>query len=216
MPNVLVMTSTKEALTAAAARAYEAAHGNPIPEAARGVRVAISGRAAVSAVVMVVLIVAVAVYQARPSAAIVPEVAFAVQTTSSASMTVHVAGQVQSPGVYELEGQPRLVDAIEAAGGATSDARLDAVNLARFLSDGEQVVVPALGDVAGSAGGGKVNINTADAAALETLPGIGPVLAARIVADREAHGPYVTVDDLGRVSGVGPSILSSLGEAATV
>jgi competence protein ComEA len=139
-------------------------------------------------------------------------------------VVVHVAGAVSAPGLYTLDGGARVADAVAAAGGAAAGADLDALNLARVVVDGEQVRVPLLGEPAvglGSVGGaastdGKVNINIADVAELDRLPGVGPVLAARIAEYRAAHGPFVSVDALDDVSGVGPALLEKVRAAATV
>ena len=144
---------------------------------------------------------------------------------------VHVLGAVRRSGVVELPAASRVGDAVRRAGGATDDADLDRLNLARVLTDGERLYVPrvgqqevpeALGPVtgggtAGSAGdtdaatgagetgaeGSVVDLNTADQAALETLPGIGPGLARRIIAWRDEHGRFGSVEDLLDVSGIG-------------
>ena len=131
------------------------------------------------------------------------------------SVVVDVSGAVQAPGLVTLAVGSRVSDAIDAADGATADAVLDSLNLARRVADGEQIVVPRAGDVE-PAGGGLINLNQADATQLEQLPGVGPVLAARIVADRDANGPFSTVDDLGRVPGVGDAIVGALAGVATV
>ncbi len=135
--------------------------------------------------------------------------------TGASAVTVHVVGAVAAPGVVSLPPGARAVDAVQAAGGATSVADLERVNLARVLSDGEQVLVPAVGE-AGSLGGagvsadGVLDLNAADAAALDGLPRIGPVLAGRIVAWRTAHGRFSSVDELGEVPGIGPALLAGL------
>ena len=140
---------------------------------------------------------------------------------------VHVEGAVVSPGLFELSEGSRVYDAIQAAGGFTEDARHDAVNLARVLTDGEQIIVPTIQTEGGSddtpstaaspgTAAGKVNINTADAATLDTLPGIGASTAAKIVADREANGPFKTVEDLKRVSGIGDKKFTQLEGCITV
>ncbi|MBP3866993.1 MAG: helix-hairpin-helix domain-containing protein [Eggerthellaceae bacterium] len=137
------------------------------------------------------------------------------------SIYVHVSGAVASPGLYELEEGSRVASAVEAAGGFADDAAPESVNLARKLEDGEMVVVSrksevgveaaAQGGEAGETGStGIVNINTASEAELETLPGIGPTMAQRIVSDRKANGAYKTVDDLKRVSGIGDRKFESL------
>ena len=126
------------------------------------------------------------------------------------------------PGVVRLAQGSRVVDAIAAAGGATADAQVSALNLARVLVDGEQIAVPRPGEqpapagAAASAGGDDlVDLNTADAAALDALPGIGPVLADRIVAHRE-DGPFTTVDELADVAGIGPTLLERLRDLVRV
>lgn len=135
-------------------------------------------------------------------------------------LVVHVACAVVAPGVYALPRGARVIDAVQAAGGLAPNASEDALNLAAPLQDGQYLCVPfrgtptpgAMGDAAPSAPAEaqRVNINTADEAQLETLPGIGPTLARRIVAYRETHGPFATVDDLLAVSGIGPSLLDKL------
>lgn len=136
-------------------------------------------------------------------------------------VVVHVAGEVLHPAVYRLPGGSRVADAVAAAGGATEHADLDGLNLARVVEDGEQLLVPAAG-APGSAqrGGvrpdGKVDLNRATAAELDALPGIGPVLAERIVAYRERHGGFRTVRDLRRVQGIGAKLYGSLSELVAV
>lgn len=140
-------------------------------------------------------------------------------------VVVHVAGEVGRPGVVEVPSGSRLEDAIEAAGGATGEADLAAVNLARPVVDGEQVYVPSTADerapaswgggttgAGGSdgAGSGLVDLNAADVGALDALPGIGPVLAQRILDWRTEHGRFTSVDELGEVAGIGPTVLERL------
>ena len=129
-----------------------------------------------------------------------------------ATLVVHVAGEVRTPGVVRLPEGARVVDAIETAGGATADAALAGVNLAAEVTDGGQIVVPSRHApvTAAAASDGLVAINTATAAELEALPGVGPVLAGRIVAHREDVGTFDTAEDLLDVSGIGESILSRL------
>lgn len=142
--------------------------------------------------------------------------------TSEPLTVVHVTGAVESPGLYELPAGARVADAIAAAGGMGADAEESALNLAAPVGDGTQIYVPIIGEsppaaAAGSpAAGGLVNINSAGSAELESLPGIGPALAGRIIAHREANGPFSAVEDLDAVSGIGPAILSQLAELATV
>lgn len=132
---------------------------------------------------------------------------------------VHIVGEIKAPGMYQLPLGARLVDAVFAAGGLTPDADNSSVNLARELSDGEQVVVFKVGAVAeagGSAPGGLISINRATADQLEELPGIGPALSARIIAYRDANGGFKTKEDLLNVSGIGDSILSGFVDLITL
>lgn len=153
-------------------------------------------------------------------------------TTGTAGVVVHVLGAVERDGVVRLPPSSRVTDAIERAGGATADADLARLNLARVLTDGERLYVPRVGEdevpsalepvdggaAAATGGGGSaddgagaggaggaavVDLNSADQAALETLPGIGPGLAGRILAWRDEHGRFTAVEDLLDVSGIG-------------
>ncbi|GAB2475958.1 ComEA family DNA-binding protein [Xylanimonas ulmi] len=148
----------------------------------------------------------------------------------AASVVVDVVGQVREPCVVTLPAGSRVADAVAAAGGASDNADLAAVNLARPLVDGEQVRVPAPGEMLAPptsgppsdggglapSDGGLVNLNTADEATLDTLPGIGPALAARIIAWREQNGAFASVDELDEVSGIGPALLAGLRDQVTV
>ena len=148
-----------------------------------------------------------------PSTEVVP-------TPAPAPLIVHVAGAVLVPGVYELDTTARTVDAIEAAGGASTDADLDRVNLAAPAVDGQRIYVPLVGEAdpgmvsatvgTGAQERGPVDLNVADADTLDTLPGIGPTTALAIVAHRQEHGPFATVDDLVAVPGIGPAKLAAL------
>jgi competence protein ComEA len=144
-------------------------------------------------------------------------------------IVVDVKGAVKQPGIYRLPPNSRVYEAIEAAGGTTDEAETDRLNLADFLIDGMAVVVPREGDgpqntaqmTEGTGGGnntgtGKVNINRASEAELQTLSGIGPAKAAAIVKDREENGPFKTVDDLTRVSGIGDKTLENIKDDITV
>jgi competence protein ComEA len=150
-----------------------------------------------------------------------------------AEVVVHVAGAVVTPGVQRLPAGARVVDALEAAGGAAPDADLARINLAAPLVDGQQVYVLRRGEetppavpgagapAAGPAGeatgaGGLVDVNTADAAALEALPGIGPATAQAIIDHRERHGPFRSVDDLLDVRGIGEAKLAQIRDLVTV
>jgi len=154
-------------------------------------------------------------------------------TTPSPTPTtiiVHVAGWVRRPGVYELRQGDRVIDAIRMAGGGKRGADLTAVNLAALLTDGQQIMVfkkgAAVGAGAGQTGGAPgvgsggaaplVNLNTATLEQLESLPGIGPALAQRILDHRQEHGPFRSVDDLLNVSGIGEKRLEDLRSKVTV
>ncbi|GAA5154088.1 hypothetical protein GCM10025768_24740 [Microbacterium pseudoresistens] len=140
-----------------------------------------------------------------------------------ASVYVHVLGEVASPGLYVLDDGDRVADALAAAGGTLPSADLRSVNLARAVSDGEQIVVAVQGAVptaggssAATGGDGMIDLNTADAAALEELPRIGPALAERIVEWREANGRFASVDDLLAVSGIGEKVLAGFRDKVRV
>jgi len=144
---------------------------------------------------------------------------------SAVLVLVDVAGWVRHPGVYEFTTGARVIDAIEAAGGARPGAMLEALNLAAPLADGTQILVPREGETgavppvaagSGSVAGTLVNLNIASAPELETLPGIGEVIAQRIVDHRTANGPFASVDQLLDVSGIGDAILESIRELVTV
>lgn len=169
-------------------------------------------------------------------AAFAPKSAAGLPTAAAVGvLLVHVVGQVRRPGVVHLPAGSRVLDAVNAAGGAKSSADLNHLNLARVLADGEQIVVPRPGETvpgvsgaqgagAGSAGQGStggsagvlVDLNTADAAALDTLPGVGPVLSQRILDWRTAHGRFSSVEELGEVSGIGVKLLAQIGPKVTV
>lgn len=142
-------------------------------------------------------------------------------------IAVHVAGNVLRPGVYDLPIDVRVVDAIRIAGGATAIADLNAINLANRLNDGQQVYVPAVGEkvppnilINGSTSEGTtyetksvqypININTADVAVLDELPGVGPSTAQAIVAYRDQNGPYISISGLEDVPGIGPAKFAAL------
>jgi competence protein ComEA len=143
-----------------------------------------------------------------------------VTTVAPAGIFVHVLGEVATPGLYELAEGDRAVDAIAAAGGFTPKADQAQLNLARFVTDGEQIIVPRVGETPQAPGGasvpGKVNLNTADAATLETLPRIGPAMAERILTWRETNGRFSAVEDLMSVSGVGDKTFEALKSLVTV
>lgn len=133
-------------------------------------------------------------------------------------MVVHVAGAVGQPGVYRLTAGGRIVDAVNAAGGPTQDANLDAINLAAKIGDGQQILVPvrgqAMADPAAGVGqtatDGKVSLNNATVDQLDKLDGIGPVLAKRIVQYRESRGRFTKIEQLQNVEGIGVKKLALL------
>jgi competence protein ComEA len=141
-----------------------------------------------------------------------------------AKVLVHVVGAVLAPGLYELPEGSRVADALARAGGPAPKADLETVNLASPVVDGIQVVVPrrqpggaggAGASGAGAAAKGPVRLNSATAQELETLPGIGPVTAEKIVAHREKHGAFRSVDELEAVSGIGPKRIEQLRDLVT-
>jgi competence protein ComEA len=137
---------------------------------------------------------------------------------------VDVAGWVRRPGVYEFEEGARVIDAIDAAGGARSGALLESLNLAAPLADGIQILVPRRGEsVAPPASGGAaagvaelINVNTATPTELEELPDVGEVIAQAIVDYRTENGPFTSVDQLLDVSGIGDATLENIRELVTV
>jgi competence protein ComEA len=169
----------------------------------------------------------------RPQEVVVPELEAAGVPLPGASaspeppaqVVVAVAGKVRSPGLVRLPSGSRVDDAVRAAGGPLDESSLGLLNLARVLVDGEQVLVgvdpppgaeaPAAGG-AGPAGSGLLDLNTASATDLDALPGIGPVLAERIVEWRTANGPFASVDQLREVSGIGEAKFQDLRAKVTV
>ena len=166
----------------------------------------------------------------------------AITTTTAGEIVVDVVGAVRVSGVVSLPASARVLDAIRAAGGAIAGADLDRLNLAAKLADGARVAVPLVGQVpppvdSGAVSGGTgpstatptdgstaangdpsapINVNTATEVQLEDLPGIGPTLAAAIVAERERNGPFRSPDDLTRVHGIGAGRLAQLRNFVTV
>jgi len=147
--------------------------------------------------------------------------------TTVATVSIHVAGNVLKPGVYEMPADSRVVDAIRIAGGANAIADLNAINLANRLNDAQQVYVPAVGEKvppsssglsAGGVGTGSapnsveypININSADVALLDELPGVGPSTAQAIVTYRDQNGPFVSVSGLEDVPGIGPAKVAAI------
>ena len=147
-----------------------------------------------------------------------------VSPSPAVTIIVDVAGEVAQPGVYEFAEGDRVIDAIERAGGQLPKADLSLLNLAAPLTDGTQILVPkagppggvALGGGTTGAPGGLINVNSASPTELETLSGIGEVLAATIVEYREQNGPFASVDDLMDVSGIGPATLEEIRDQVTI
>jgi competence protein ComEA len=131
---------------------------------------------------------------------------------------VYISGAVQQPDVYLLPPDSIVKDALVAAGGPADDADLDRINLARSVTDGQHVYVPRVGEKDlpiepssdPSPSSDKVNINTAESAELETLPGIGPSLAQRICDYRQAHGPFAQIEEIMDVSGIGAATFEKI------
>lgn len=186
----------------------------------------------VAAFAVVVVVVALLMWARGAPAKIAPPAttsdAAAAPASSPASpasaLLVHVAGAVKKPGVYEFPTGARVADAIESAG-PRADADLNALNLAEPLSDAVKIDVPKRGELSTSSGAppppsspltsspsaaALLNVNTADQAALETIPGIGPVTAVAIIDYRTQSGPFTSIEQLLEVSGIGPATLESI------
>ncbi|HET7572714.1 MAG TPA: ComEA family DNA-binding protein [Gaiellaceae bacterium] len=140
----------------------------------------------------------------------------AARPAAATLLVVDVVGAVRHPGLYRLREGTRIADAVAAAGGATVKADPVGVNLAAPLADGEQVVVPARGaagaspPAAGASPSAPLDLNTATAAQLDALPGIGPTTAQKILDYRQQHGPFRSVEELDGVPGIGPSRIEQL------
>jgi competence protein ComEA len=183
---------------------------------------------ALTAVVVLVLGVRFMQGQARSAVVAAPAGATAagpasapvrIEPRQAAVALVHVAGAVRSPGVYRLREGERIQDAVRRAGGARGGADLNAINLAAKVTDGQQVVVPRRGApgvaaVGAATPGGPVqapvSLNTATAEQLDTLDGVGPATAAKILDWRRQHGGFRSIDDLGEIPGIGPKRLAAL------
>lgn len=152
---------------------------------------------------------------------------------TSPALYVHVAGSVERPGIYQVEEGARVAEAVQAAGGFTADAATESVNLARQVQDGEQIVVAsstvldgghaASGEMGGAVApkesaraDARVNINVATEAELQTISGIGPSKAKKIIAYREANGSFKAVEDICKVSGIGAKTLESIRDQISV
>jgi competence protein ComEA len=181
-------------------------------------------RALAGAAVLVVVLAFAGRTLLRPGHAAVPppvRIAGPARTVKAARLFVNVVGAVRRPGLYRVPEGARVADAVARAGGATRKAQLELVNLAARVADGEQVVVPRRGTApvgssagvgagAGSIPAGPVHLNSATLEQLDTLPGVGPVTAQKIVDYREQHGGFGSVDELDAVPGIGPARLENL------
>ncbi len=167
----------------------------------------------------------------EPISILTPEpTATPLPTPTPRPLRVYVSGAVVRPDVYELTHDSIVRDAIDAAGGPTGEADLNRINLARRVHDEEQIYVPQKGEESlpvslpsgpsspspSGQGGGKVNINTATAEELDTLPGVGPAIAQRIIDYRTAHGPFQSIEDIKNVRGIGDATFEELKDKITV
>jgi competence protein ComEA len=207
--------------------------GGADPAAVRRALAALDpGRRAVRTLAVVALVVAIVVgflvWRSRPRAEPVPAVAasaVAAPSASPATIVVSVLGRVQRPGLVRLPHGARVADAIEAAGGVLPGTDLGYLNLARKVVDGELLAIgigpapsaPGAGAPGGSGGPpGLINLNTATVAELDTLPGVGPVLAQRIVDHRNRTGGFKSVEELRKVEGVGDARFEQIKDLVTV
>lgn len=151
-----------------------------------------------------------------------PALAESEENSVPKTLTVHVVGAVSNPGVYTLEEGKRIDDAVKLAG-PTEKADLSLINLAALLQDGKQIYVPEKGEQPVNQGSpplsnprGMININTAGAAELDLIPGIGPALARRIIEYRENSGPFGKIEDIVKVTGIGPAMFEKMKDRITV
>jgi competence protein ComEA len=146
---------------------------------------------------------------------------------TAGSITIHIDGEVASPGVFEIPYGSRIQDIIGLAGGLTEDADISSVNLAAAVTDGERVNIPCIepthqpeSNVVVAVGTPvtyeRININTATQEELEFLPGIGPVIAGRIIEYRQFYGPYQFIEDLQKVEGIGPAVFEKVKDSISV
>lgn len=141
-------------------------------------------------------------------------------STVTGVVAVHVAGEVLSPGLVQIAAGGRVADAVAGAGGSTRHADLSGINLAAPVRDGDQIVIPGLDSGQATAAGvvadGRIRINLASPTELENLPGVGPVLAARIASYRDENGSFAVVEDLLDVPGIGEGKLAGLRDAVAL
>ena len=221
--------------TGVAAHPAAAAVRDRLPLAVRGVVVEPRARALagiVGVLVLGLLLGGLLIWRSRPASEPLPtvqrsgppvstaSVSPTASSTSRSTLVVHVAGAVRRPGLVQLRAGARVADAVAAAGGAARNAELASVNLARPVVDGEQLVVlargegpaaaapPAAGGPASS--GAPIDLNSATLEQLDTLPGVGPVLAQRILDWRAEHGRFGSTDELREVSGIGEATFADI------
>lgn len=136
------------------------------------------------------------------------------EVLAPATFMVHVAGAVESPGLYELRAGSRVSDAVDLAGGFTSGALESSVNLARLVSDGEQIMVLDSSQI--EASGGFISLNSASEAKLQELPGVGPAIAKKIVDHRSKIGSFSSVEQITEVAGIGSKLLEQIRDQLTL
>ncbi|MFM6973690.1 MAG: helix-hairpin-helix domain-containing protein [Agromyces sp.] len=187
------------------------------PQLRHSLRARLVPAACIGVLVLVALGTALSLLGSRPVVQRIPSSA-SVASSPSAGMYVHVTGAVHAPGVITIATGARVFDVIAAAGGCASDADQSALNLAREVRNGEQIVVPRVGELPSANSGGQalLNLNTADASALDALPHVGPALAARIITYRTEHGGFQSVDELAQVAGIGSKKLADITPLVTV
>ena len=187
----------------------------------------ISGVAAIAGITLIVFaIITSSISSAVTKVELSPELSPTLTPSSSfekssfGSVLIHVVGEVHSPGIYELEVGSRVIDAVMSAGGLTETASECGINLAREIKDGEQLSIPSLIDgCTASAGPGAqkaLSLNQATIEQLDSLPGIGPTLAERIVSWRETQGGFTSIEQLNDVSGIGDKLFAGLKDLVTL
>lgn len=146
-----------------------------------------------------------------PTHAVLPDTPASAADPTRSTISVHVSGAVRHPGIVQIDADARLADVVLAAGGATTSADLALVNLAAPVRDGEHVTIPTVSaDGEPQPQDTAFDLNSATASELEMLPGVGPVLAARIVSHRDERGPFLSIEDLLDVPGIGESKLATI------
>ncbi len=192
-------------------------------QAARYVAAGIAGLAGLAMVVAAIALLARS-EDTAPVRVIAPE--SITDSRAVADIKVQVRGEVMFPGVYPVSPGDRVIDAIEAAGGISPNADLSDINLSKRVQDEARYHIPAIGETAldplapaaraAEPSGGLIDLNTAQAHELESLPGVGRSLARAIVAYREGNGPFAAIDDVDNVPGIGPKTLDAIRQLVTV